>query len=257
VRFVGELFEIKFRSMKVYRISRAKLDELRPSLMKRMAVFMTILVGAAVFISFSRLGSETDLRLIAFAVPLLGATFTLAMFRGAAKARAQTEEMVATFELVLDAGRLIRRQKNLPEITLNYSDIRQIQEHGNRGLNIVGMSRLDVIGITSAVENYEQLKADLVLLTGLEIPRKSGLLAQSSGFLALVVVLSLMAVSFLAPNRFIASGASFFFAAISLVAIVLIRRSPNIPKELKGRLFLGLIPAIVLLARGVLLLRSH
>jgi hypothetical protein len=243
--------------MKVYRISSAKLDELRPSLMKSMAVFMTILVGAAVFISFRGMGSETDLRLIAFAILFLGGTFTFAMFRSAAKARAQEEEVAATFEIVLDGGRLIRRQRNLPEIALNYSDIRQIQEHGNRGLIIVGTSRLDTIGITSAVENYEQLKADLGLLTGLEISRKSGLLAQSWAFLALIVVLTLMAISFLAPNRFIASAASFVLAAISLVAIVLIRRSPNIPKKLKGSLFLGLIPAIVLLARGVLLLRPH
>src|SRR5215472_7009517 len=200
-----ELFAIEFPAMNVYRMSRAKLEELRPSLMSRWAVVMTIIIGATVFISFRGLGSQTGV-FIVFAILFLGGTFTLAIFRSAAKVRALMEEMATTFELFLDADHLIRRQRNLPEITIKYSDVRQIKENGSRGLIILGISKLEAVGITSAVENYEQLKADLVRLTGVGVTQTSGTPTQAWTYLAVLVVLGLGGVSFLASNRFVASG---------------------------------------------------
>ncbi len=238
--------------MKVYRISKEKLDKMRPSLMTRMAGVLAVIIGASAFISFQALGRETDLRVILLAILLLGGTATFGVFRASRKAQARLDEMQSTFELVLDAGYLTRRRKDVPDATIAYSNILQIKECGREGLSIKEDSALRSIGVPSAVENYEQLKADLVLLTGLEITKRN--LALLWTYLSVVLVIGLFAVSFLVQNRLVAACASFVLAAASVAAVIVVRRNPNLPKSVRGNLVLSLLPAVFLLFRGIILL---
>src|SRR5258708_38254539 len=119
-------------SMKVYRISKEKLDKMRPSLMTRMAGFLAIIFGASAFISFQALGRETDLRVILLAILLLGGTAMFGVFKASRKAQTHLDEIQSTFELVLETSHLTRHQKNVPDASLDYSNIKQIDERGRQ-----------------------------------------------------------------------------------------------------------------------------
>jgi hypothetical protein len=160
--------------MKVYRISKEKLDALRPSLMARLATVLTISIGASVFISFAALGKGADIRLVLVAGLWLSSVFTYAVFKASRKAQAQMDDIAETYELALDSTHVTRRLRNLADLTIDCSAIQGIEEHGTKGLIIRGDSKVRCIGVSPALENYGQLKAELVSFTGLEIQRKSG-----------------------------------------------------------------------------------
>jgi hypothetical protein len=239
-------------AMKVYRISSEKLDALRPALMARMATVLTISLGASVFIAFRALGKDADIRVVLLACLWLSGVFTYGVFRASRKAQAQLNDIAETYELVLDSTHVTRRRRNLPDVTLDYAAIRRIDEQGKQGLTIRGDSMLYSIGVPSALENYEQLKLELLSLTGLEIRHKSGSMAQT--YAALILVIGLMAISFLAPNRLLASAASFACAAVVVGANLVIRKNPNVPDETKRRLLWSWFAAFCVLLRGILLL---
>jgi hypothetical protein len=239
--------------MKVYRISKAKLDELRPSLMMRMAVVLAFTFAASALIAFRALGQH-DLRLMLVGILVMSGTATFAVLNASRKGQAQLNDMASTFELVLDAGRLTRRQRALPEVTMDYSEIRRIEDY-SRGLSITADSRL--IGVSSAVENYDQLKTDLTLLTGIAITSKRNLSTLAQTYLPVLLVIGLFAISVMAQNRIVAASASLVLAAVVVASIVIIHRSLGVPRDLKRGLLLRLIAALALAARGVFLLLRH
>jgi hypothetical protein len=238
--------------MKVYRVSAEKMEVLRPSLMGRVATVLTISIAASAFISFRALGNDADIRFVLLVCLWLGGVCAFAVFKAARKGRSQLDNIVETYELEFDSTRVTRRLRGLSDATLDYSAIRRIEEHGPKGLTITGDSKLGSIGVPSALEGYEEAKAQLLSLTGLEIQHKSG--SPAGTYAALILVVGLMAVGFLAQNRLLASGASFACAALVLAANILARRSPNVPRELKRRLFWSWFAAFFILLRGILLL---
>jgi hypothetical protein len=186
----------------------------------------------------------------------MSGTATFAVFKASRKARAQLDDMASTFELVLDAGRLTRRQKALPDITMDYSEIRRIEDYGG-GLSIAADSRLAAIGVSSAAENYDQLKADLTLLTGIAITSKRSVSALVRTYLPVLLVIGLFAISVMAQDRMVAASASLVLAAVVVASILVRHRSASVPRELKRGLLPSLIAAFALAARGIFLLLRH
>ena len=243
--------------MKVYKMSAAKLAALRPTRMKRAAAVLTLTFGAAAFMAFYMVRQQVDLAMILTGGFTLALIAVVSVFRGLRSAQQQLDEMASTWELVLDDRKLTQRQGKLQEITIDYAAITSIEERGTKGLVIKKKPPSFALGISSAVENYEQLRDDLVRLTRIKITTKGGTLASARTYLALIAVLGLFALSFLSPNRLIAAGASFFLAVISLAAVIYIYRSPHVANDLKRRLPISFIPAAAFLIRGIFLLFHH
>lgn len=227
---------------------------MRPSLLLRLAWVLTLVFGVSVFIAFYSARDGMDLRTTLIAGFLLAVIVVVAVFRASRKARVQLDEIASTWELVLDEHGLTRRQRSLPELTIAYTDIRNIEERGTKSLVIKRDSPAHAVGISSAVENYEQLKEDLVQCTGIKITAKRGTPTSVWTYLSLIVVGCLAGVSLLVSNRVVAALASFVLAGVMLSAIVYLYRSPSVTKDIKRRFSISFIPVVVFLIRGFFLL---
>jgi len=113
---------------------------------------------------------------------------------------------------------------------------------------------LSSITVSSDVENYRQLKADLVSLSGVAIMSKRQGPVLAKVVLVMIPTFAFLVVSFLATSRLIAAIASFTLAAMMFKAKMFEHRRPGAAKEAKSVFVWSTSIAIVFVIRGMYLL---
>lgn len=239
--------------MAIYRISAEKASAETPVALQRSVVLLVIGLLVGFFIGARSIfldGSAGFNWLFLFAIGLVLGAIVLYMV---SKTRRFLHDAYSSFEFEVDGDSLTKKQKNTPTVTLLRSQVTRIEEFQGKGFRICTADRHRNIWIPMELEDYDELKADLLSSPVEYRQQKRSWFLSYVQFAALIVLFALQA---LATNKYIAAAAAFLISAWLLWSFLVSFRNPNL--STRGRrqaLFLCLI-SVAMAARGILLLRG-
>ena len=237
--------------MKTYRISAEKARVETPLALQRAVYLGLIAVLVGVFIGGRSMFVERAPNFPWWWFSMLGLFVVAFVFYSIWKTKKFLVEAYSSYELNVDADSYTKKQKNTPTVTLLRSEIKQVREFQGKGFRICTADHSRNIWVPCELEDYEQLKAELLSLP-IEVHSEQRSWLRS--YLATALLLLLFVIQALFPNRFVAAGAAFLIAAGLFVFFYRHRDNPNLTSAGKRQVWLSLLVAIAMVGRGILLL---
>lgn len=240
--------------MKVYRISAKNAQAETFNALKRSA-FLTaaallvgILLGGRVFFQ------GHDLRVVFALVLFCAALLAVAVWRSVRRTSRFLDEAYSSFEITDDDQTWTKKQKNTPDVSLARSEVSRLEEWQGKGFRICTADMHRNIWVPCELDNYEQLKSEVLALPGVTFAIKSA--AWLRTYLTIGVLMALFAVSILAGDKRISAGASLVLAIWFLTAFFRHYRNPNLTTKGKRQLLLGAFIGVCMLVRAIVIWRS-
>ncbi len=160
------------------------------------------------------------------------------------------EQSWSSYRVILDEAAIIRRQAELPEITIPYGEIVRITEAADLGLGIQGTSASQQIGVPQTLENYAEFRAELARRHAIEsMPEARSKSLQALPILTALLALAAFAITFTAANRYVVAVVGTLLFAGMLLSLVSIQRNPNSTKQVRRNSWLVLIVLLAIAVR--------
>lgn len=238
-------------AMKVYRISPQYAQVERTKALKRTAFITAAALMVGLLLGGRSFLQEHDLRVVLVAVLVAGVMLTFVIWSSLRRTDRFLEEAYSSFEITDDDQTWTKKQKNTADVGLARSEVLRVEEWQGKGFRICTADRHRNIWVPCELDGYEQLKSEVLALPGVTFASKSAAWLRS--YLAVGVLLALLAVSILAGDKRISSGASLFVAAWLLVVVFRHYRNPNLTIKARRQLLFSGLAGVCMLARSVII----
>lgn len=240
--------------MTIYRISAEKARIEKSKALRRSAWITTISLVFGFLLGGRFLFRENNRIVFIFGIVVLGLVLTVSLWRSLSRTKQFLAEAYSSFEISSDDQVLIKTQKNTPLVTLARSEIKRVEEAEGKGFRICTAERFKNIWVPCELDGYDQLRAEILALPGVELTTKSA--AWLKSYLVLGAFLLVFAISILASDKRVASATSVVLAGYLFFTFFSHYRNPNLTTRGKRVLLWNPVAAIILLARAVIVWRG-
>lgn len=217
--------------MEQFKITADGFKEIRKGMLMRSGPILLVAVVAGIGISvFNSNAKPYDWSLLLFEIPLFIAIVCFSLYRGINLQKA----IYSSYTLTLDDHQITRAQFNTQTITIANEAISEIIKNKNGNLLIKGKSKVDVIKVSSQIENYEHLlnllneRKPLATVTHKSFIEKYSLLVSLAAMLV-------MATTYISENKIIVAVCGTITIALLGYSYFEIKRNKNLDdKTRKG-----------------------
>lgn len=240
--------------MKVYRISERNAAAESSAALKRTGFMTGAAVVVAVLLGAKNLLGENSLRVILVEAMLIAVFVAVVVWQSLARAKRRLADAYASFQITDDGLKLTKEQKNSRDVTLMRTEIKRIEEFQGKGFRICTNEQVRNIWVPCEVDDYEQLKAALLSLPGVELSHQSRSWLKT--YVVLGAFLALFAVSLIATDKRIVCGTSLLLSAYLFFAFLRHYRNPNLTKRGQRQLLWAGFVGLCLVIRAIVVWRS-
>lgn len=240
--------------MNVYRISAANAQGEKSRAIKRSAYLIAVSMLVGVLLGGRSIFYEGNPQVLFIWIVMFGILFSIILWQSLRRTSKFLSEAYSSFEITADENTLTKKQKDTPDVQLARAEVKRIEEYQGKGFRICTDDSQRTIWVPCELDGYEQLKTDILALPGIKITSKSQAWLRS--YLMIAVMFLLFAVSVLASNKWLASGASLVLASFFLFMPIKQYRNPNLTTRGRRLLLWLAFIGICMLARVVILWRS-
>lgn len=233
-----------------YKISPEKGRAERSAALKRNAAIISVALALAILLTGgSALQGQSTRFLIVWSV-IMGAFFTFVLFRVLRQTSRFLDEAYSTFELTVADGLYTKKQKDTPDVSIARAEVRGIEEKQGKGFRIRTGERARNIWVPWELDGYEELKAELATIPGIEV--KSTPRAWLRSYIALAAFLLVFAISILATDKRVAALCNLLLAAYMFAYFVKHYRNPNLTARGRRQILLFGFAGVYMLVRAIL-----
>lgn len=158
--------------------------------------------------------------------------------------RMKQKKVWQTYELVITQSGISRTQYGFPDISILKSDVVEAVQRVDGSISIIAKSRVNNIAIPFAVENRDQLIAEIASFTTIRQLNSDGIWRFYGGITVFIVLLVVCLVS---SNRYVTTISGILIVALLGYSIYETSRSKNIESRTKRLAFMAIIPILVLI----------
>lgn len=214
--------------MKQFKIRENGFKEIRKQILMR-AIPITLIamaVGLVIFEFNPTNNYASDVNVYPFLIPILIGVLAFGLNKGIKRQKA----IYDTYTLEFDDEGVTRNQINTPSIRLAFNEITSIKKSNQGGLVISGKSQVNSIIIPAQIDDMTTiesiLKENCTIQIGISKP-----LIQRLIIPFLIVVLGLMAVTYISTNKILVSISGTIITAIMIWSLIKIQVNKNIDKK--------------------------
>ncbi len=165
----------------------------------------------------------------------------------------QQEKLWSSYRLIQNDSSIKRIQDGFTEITISYSEISKIIEAPQIGLTIQASTPPRQIFIPYTLAGYAQLRIDLASKHPIDlVPKSQSKFGQFFPFLLVILSIILFVVTFKSANVYISAMAGILLFIGLAISLVVIQRSPQLPKKTRWGGWFVLFPLFAIASRVVL-----
>jgi hypothetical protein len=185
--------------MNEFRIKNDGFKEVRKTIILKTIPMGLLAGGTGIFISLynnpgmAGSGVLTEVILISLA----------AMAVGIFGAMRRSKKSFESYFLKVEHNRIVKKQFNLPEISIDFKDVTLITENLNGSITVRGRSSSDIIGIPGQIEEREKLIELLKGIKDISVPEGAQSLLQKYNLLFVLLPLGLMLIFYTSANKII------------------------------------------------------
>lgn len=240
--------------MTIYKISAANAQGEKSRAIKRSGYLTAISALVGILLGGRFIFYEKNPQVLFIWISIFAILLTFILWQSLRRTSKFLSEAYSSFEITADENTLTKKQKDTPDVQLARAEVKRIEEHQGKGFRICTNDWQRTIWVPCELDGYEQLKADILALPGVEITSKSQAWLRS--YLIIAAMLLLFAVSVLADNKWLAVGASLVLASYFLFVPIKQYRNPNLTTRGRRLLLWLAFIGVCMLARAVILWRS-
>src|SRR5882724_837788 len=219
--------------MQEFRIGPEGIKTLRRLIIRRMLIFVPILLIIAVINGFRYWTDKSagpGFGIIVMVGILL--LFGLFVFRVITKNERLFKSYVLTMENIL----IKREQWNTPDVDIYFNKILEVRKTKNGWLIVKGKYAGDVIIIPSQIENFEQVEQKLQEIVPITT-KITGTFYEKYRLLIRLVSLIAMIVALVVENKFIAGFCAGLFSVLTIKNYIELRKNKNIDNRVRRNLW--------------------
>lgn len=229
--------------MKQFKIKAGGFSEIKKAIVIRAVPLALIAsIGGLAISHFSGNGQNIDSSNYLIMTPLILCALAFGIFRSIK----QQKEIFDSYTLTVSDNTITRVQHNTSTISINYTDVSEIIKNKNKSFTIKGSTAVDIIGIPSQIEAYDQLENMLIEIKPITVKTKEPLLQKYTGLLP-ILVLGLMAVVYISNNKFLVGASGIILLAGIGYALFESQRSKSIDNKTKKRMWWVILVAFSIL----------
>ena len=229
-----------------FKIEADRIKEFRKPIVIRTAVFLVFAVVVGGFlpelVSDGVVAWNTNWILIA----LFGAILPFSLYMSIKR----HEAALLSYRLTIADDSIIREIDKTPSITILKKDVREIIQQSNGSIAIVGMSKLNAIGVPTNIERKEELVSLLAEIKPLTVKTSASWLVKFQLPIT-VLVIALLFSSFYFDNKVISAIGIIAFCVLMISSFVVIQKSKHFDQRMKRMSYIMLIPFIAMLYAAV------
>ena len=228
--------------MEQFKIRKDGFKEIRKAiLIKSIPILLLATFGGLAISNFNTNRQQSDDNVFPFVIPLVLGALVFGLYRGVNRQK----EIFESYILTLDNVGITREQHNTPTVTISNEDLSAIIKNSDGSFTIKGNSSVNVIGIPSQIDNYEQLEMLLTKKRQISIKYNEPFFQKFSGLLSILTI-GLMAAVYISKDKIIVGVSGSVLLAVLGFSFFEIQRSKNFDsKTKKGTWWLILVTASI------------
>lgn len=215
--------------MEQFKIRKDGFKEIRKATLMKIVPIALLVTFSGVAISlYNTNGQQSDVNILPFVIPFLLGIIALGLYIGIKRLKGIFDSYVLT----IDNNGITREQLNTPTITILNADISEIVKNSNGGITIKGNSNLNVIGVPSQIENYENLEKMLSEIKQISTKPSKPFLQKFKALLSILTI-GLMAAIYISNDKTIVAVCGTVLLAVLGYSFFETQRSKNIDSKTK------------------------
>lgn len=220
-----------------YKIKAEGFGEIRKQIIIRTIPMGLIALAVGIGISvYNSDGQDNQVSVLPIVIPIcLGA-----LAFGISKGLNRQKLLFESYKLSISNDEIIREQTNTPTIRIPYSDINSIIKDDKGNFSIKGNKALDIIGVPSQIENYEQLEKLLNQILPIETKNQVSS-NQKYQILSVLLTLGFMATIYISTNKFFVGISGTLLSGILIWSFIQVQRNKNIDNKTKRGSYLTIL----------------
>jgi hypothetical protein len=238
--------------MQQFRIRPDAFGALRKKVLMRSIPIMLIAASAGAIIPLINSKEKaSDTSFLFFFIPIIIGVMGFSIWNALKK----QQKLLESYLLTIDGNVITREQLNTEEITIYFHEVKEIVRGNQGSLAIKGFDKTEIIYVPIHIERYGELEALLGEIKPITAPSTSASLLQKLSPLLSLVGIALMLTVYMASNKIVVGIAGTLCIALLCYSIYEVRRSKNIDKRTKNRIWIVLIVmASILFSMGMKLI---
>ena len=233
--------------MQQFKIRQDGFKEIRKAiLIKTIPISLLTAFGGLAISHFTTSGLQGDVNVFPFIIPIILGALAFGLYRGINRQK----EIFDSYRLTLDNNGITREQHNTPTINISKADLSEIIKNPNGSFTIKGNSTVNVIGVPSQIDDYENLEISLAEIRQISTKTNEPFLQKFRALLSILVI-GLMASVYMSKDKIIVGISGTVLLVVLGYSFFEVQRSKNVDsKTKKGMWWLILVTASII---GVML----
>ena len=237
----------RIAAMAEYRLLESFAHGVRRRTLRMLLPLSLLAGGVGLGISYIQSGSVAGATV---AIPLTLAVVLFSTYRGYQRQLQQARSLV----IIVSDDAVTLRMDGLQERTIARPDVVRIDEHESGELTVVSRNRRESIRVPRETEHREQLKRELSRLGNIQA--SGGIQADGWSTVTGAATLLAFAITMLSSDKWIVAIVGSLLSVGLLLSAWLIRRNVAIDARTRRLAILVVLPAAVVIARVVAVLRG-
>ena len=207
------------------------------------------MAASVVLFIFLGLSHRATTKSIAEYGVLMAAYASVMAFWLPARMRRKLARFWETYVLEIGPDYLLRRQSDLPDLRIHFTEVQSVQSVPGRYLRIAGTPRSQAITVPEAIERYEEILQAVSSLRNVEVQR---LEFWQKNRLLLGIGLVTFPIMLWAESTSVVIPLSLFLIALIAWMLVWAKRNPNLRTRTKWLMLVIYVPIILMCAMKIL-----
>lgn len=215
-------------------------------------MLIALVAGIAIPEMAAKKSSATEVSILPFIIPVTIVVMGYATWSGLRK----QQKLLESYVLTIDGNVITREQFNTEEVTIYFHEVKEIIRNNKGSIAIRGFDATDIIYIPAYIERPAELEAllsEIKPITGLS--NAASTLQKVSPFLSLVNV-GLLVTVYMTSNKIVVGAAGALLLGLTMWSYYRVRKSKNIERRTKNRLWLVLLLCFFVLITVILKLMA-
>jgi hypothetical protein len=229
--------------MQQFKIRQDGFKEIRKAiLIKTIPISLLTAFGGLAASYFTTSGQQGDVNVFPFIIPIILGALAFGLYRGINRQK----EIFDSYRLTLDNNGITREQHNTPTINISKADLSEIIKNPNGSFTIKGNSTVNVIGVPSQIDDYENLEISLAEIRQISTKNNEPFLQKFRALLSILVI-GLMASVYISKDKIIVGISGTVLLVVLGYSFFEVQRSKNIDsKTKKGMWWLILVTVSII-----------
>lgn len=232
----------------IYKVSEQSAAAEKSNMLKRTAFINSAIVGVAMLVIGRPLLQQGNAAVIAIWIAIAGTTLCWAVWYSLRRIKRIYKETFPAFQITTDDLSISKTQPSTPDVTLLRTAITKVEEFQGKGFRICTADRFQNIWAPSELDDYEQLKAEVLSIPGVVFTTSASSWPKS--YLVIAAMLVVFAVSVVLPDSRLAAGASVALGCSMFWLFFKNYRNPNLTDRTRREFLLWAFMGVCFLIRA-------